>query len=619
MDDFEKELKVGFLEEASQLITDAEQCFLNLESSQDDPSVLETIFRLAHNLKGSGKAVGFTELSEFTHQLESLLLKLKKKELAIDSDIVSLLLQCNDQLRIMVDGLKADLEAKFDSTQLLTAIGNILNGQGPVASAPAEPQVSPAIVTPSADAFPDEPALAVSGEQGVPPVDPFEGLGAVVQNSITEPAVPIAPVVPIAAQLVDKPAPKAATPTGGAPKAAASSDESIRVSLGKLDQLVNNVGEMVILQTVLNQHKNKVQSALLQKTITQLSKISKNIQDISMSLRMIPLKQTFQKMQRIVRDTSKTLGKNIELHISGEETELDKTVLENLGDPLVHLIRNAVDHGVEDPEERAKAGKDPVGNIFLRAYHQGDHIVIEIKDDGKGLDAKKLTAKAIEKGLLKPGQTLSDQDAYHLIFAPGFSTKAVVTDVSGRGVGMDVVRTNIEKLSGEVQLTTTLGGGTCFKILLPLTLAIIDGMLINSQDERYVIPLAQVYESIRPLDKDVHFVTGVGEVLTLREENIQVYRLPTLLSRKLTPKPPSDTIAIVVRTSEKPFAVLVDDIIGQQQVVIKRLGAELQHIRGFSGGAILGDGRAALILDMGELVSKTKVTPTKPSLVKGVA
>ncbi len=602
MDDFEKELKVGFLDEASQLITDAEQCFLNLESSKDDPSVLEKIFRLAHNLKGSGKAVGFTELSEFTHQLESLLLKLKKGELNIDSEIVSLLLLCNDHLRLMVDGLKADIDAKFDSTQLLSAIGAILNGQAP----------AKAVVIPSADAFPEEAAVAASPIPIPSTQDPFEALEAVVQNSVEAQVIPL-PVAPVAQVSPKAPAPPATTAK------VAASDESIRVSLGKLDQLVNNVGEMVILQTVLNQHKNKVQSALLQKTITQLSKISKNIQDISMSLRMIPLKQTFQKMQRIVRDTSKTLGKSIELHISGEETELDKTVLENLGDPLVHLIRNAVDHGIEDPKERAAAGKDPVGNVYLKAYHQGDHIVIEIKDDGKGLDAKKLTAKALEKGLLRPGQTLTDQEAYHLIFAPGFSTKAVVTDVSGRGVGMDVVRTNIERLSGEVQLTTTLGGGTCFKILLPLTLAIIDGMLITSEDERYVIPLAQVFESIRPQDKDVHFVTGVGEVLTLREENIQVYRLPTLLSRKLTPKPASDTIAIVVRTSEKPFAVLVDEIIGQQQVVIKRLGAELQHIRGFSGGAILGDGRAALILDMGELVSKTKPSQAKTSHLRGVA
>jgi two-component system chemotaxis sensor kinase CheA len=334
---------------------------------------------------------------------------------------------------------------------------------------------------------------------------------------------------------------------------------------------------------------------------------------------MLPVKSTFQKMQRIVRDTAQILEKKVNLTVSGEETELDKTVLEHLGDPLVHIIRNAVDHGIESPEARRAAGKSETGTIFLSAYHQGGRLVIEVKDDGAGINAEVLKKKAVEKGILRPGQAISEKDALNLIFHAGFSTKAQVTEVSGRGVGMDVVRTNIEKLSGEVQISTVLGAGTTFKIFLPLTLAIIDGMVIRSATERFVIPLAQVHESLRPAKTDIQYNTGFGEVLLLRGENLPLYRLNRLLGVKSgTIREPHDGIAIVVRVSEKPFAVLVDDIIGQTQIVIKRLGMELSHIKGFSGSAILGDGRPALILELPELILKNVVTHTNP-LKEGAA
>lgn len=339
-----------------------------------------------------------------------------------------------------------------------------------------------------------------------------------------------------------------------------------------------------------------------------------------MGLRMVPLKQTFQKMQRIVRDTSKALGKDIQFDISGEQTELDKTVVDQLGDPLVHLIRNSVDHGVEDAETRKAVGKDPRGKVTLSAFHKGGQIVIEVKDDGKGLDAKKLTEKAIEKGILKPGTVLPDKDAYMLIFAAGFSTKTEVTEVSGRGVGMDVVRTNIEKkLQGEVQLDTELGKGTTFRIILPLTLAIIDGMVVKCGEERYIVPLGHVFESLQPRKEDVHYVTGMGEVLSLRGEQLPLYRLNHALGRKMHPSSPSEAIALVVRSGEKPFSVLVDDILGQQQIVIKQLGQEVRNLKGVSGGAILGDGRAALILDLPDLCSKLGPNATISKSMRGVA
>jgi two-component system, chemotaxis family, sensor kinase CheA len=569
MDDFERELKAGFLDEAEQLLTDSEQCFLNIEGSKDDPEIIDKLFRLAHSLKGSARAVGFMDMGAFTHELESLLLKIKKKETIIDTPIVNLLLRCNDHLKEMITALKADFSATVDSSVLIVELSSALAGQ----------LLSP---TKTGSANHPEKTQAIADSK--------------FSDVLVQGAAQASPTV-----LVDRPdslpPPKKTVAT---PKEAVA-DENIRVSLKKLEQLLNNVGEMVILQTVLSQGRHHVPSPMLQKTIVQLSKISKSIQDVAMSLRMVPVKQTFQKMQRIVRDTSVALGKKVNFLVEGEETELDKTVLDHLGDPLVHLIRNAVDHGVETPDDRVKAGKSDTATVWLKAFHQGGHIVIEIKDDGKGMDAGRIRAKAIEKGLISESSRMSDREIVELIFKPGFSTKTEVTDISGRGVGLDVVKTNIEILQGEVQIETALGRGSVFRIFLPLTLAIIDGLLLQTGRDRYVIPLSQMFESVRPTQKEISYLTGVGETLSLRGEVLPLFRIEKQLGLKVTALT-ENPIAIVVRSGDHPFAVLVDDIIGQQQVVIKRLGAELSGIAGITGGAILGDGRPALILDLPELV-----------------
>lgn len=557
MDDFELTLKSGFLEEASGLLADAEQCFLNLESSAGDCSVLEQIFRLAHNLKGSAKAVGFEDLSHFTHQLESLLLKIKKNEIPINSASVDLLLRCNDHVRMMIDGLRADFNAKFESESLLSEIEAMLNGQMPAAS---EPDAHKTEEAPAADVHAPQFEIAVAPKEA-------------------------------------KPAASAQPPSSGG----AHAEESIRVSFARLERLLNFVGEMVILQTVLREQATKVDSHTLNRTVDQLGKVTKEVQDISMSLRMVPIKQTFQKMQRIVRDTARALNKEIHFEISGEETEVDKTLLEKIGDPLVHMVRNAVDHGIENAERRAASGKPSTGHIRLSAYHRSGSLIIEVQDDGAGLDAAVLQKKAIEKGIIRPETKLSDKEAHQLIFAPGFSTKAVVTDVSGRGVGMDVVKTNITQLQGEIQIETTIGKGSCFRIILPLTLAIIDSMIIRCAKELFVIPLNHVHESLKPRPEDLHFTT-LGEILMLRGENIPLFRLGEVIGLTPPSRRPADGIAIVVRTQSQPFAVLVDDIIGQQQVVIKTLGQEIRHLKGFSGSSILGNGRPALILELHELV-----------------
>lgn len=584
MDAFEAELKKGFLDEAKQLLTDVEQCFLQLEANPSDQALLEQIFRLAHNLKGSSKAVGFDALGMFTHEFETYLLKIKKGEIPGSPEVVSLLLKCNDYLKDSVEKLMADLGATLNPGDLVEQLKASSAGGAATGSSPA-----PSTAAPS-----ESPAA--SGTTEAPPIPPE--LAAMVdfpQSPIatTPPAAPAA----VAPEVPKKPANKPPSPAAGA------ADESIRVSLSRVDKLVDYVGEMVILQTVLKEQTHGLESLLLRKTLQQLGKVTKEVQDLSMGLRMVPLKQTFQKMQRIVRDTAELLKKKVKLHIQGEDTEVDKTVLENIGDPLVHLIRNAVDHGIESREKRTSVGKNEEGNIYLRAFHQGGKLVIQIQDDGGGIDGDRLLGKAIEKGLFPANSTLSDKQKIHLIFHPGFSTKEQVTEVSGRGVGMDVVKTNIEKLQGEINIETVVGKGTTFSISLPLTLAIIEGMVVYSAGERYVVPLSHVHETVRLIPDNVKPTTGFGEALILREENIPLFRLHHLLGKKKTTTT-VDGIAIIVRERGIPLAIAVDDIVGQQEVVVKNLGNELQRYPGVAGGAILGDGKPSLILELFDLANR---------------
>jgi two-component system chemotaxis sensor kinase CheA len=318
---------------------------------------------------------------------------------------------------------------------------------------------------------------------------------------------------------------------------------------------------------------------------------------------MIPLKSTFQKMARLVRDVSAKVGKKVRLEISGEDTELDKTVIEEIGDPLVHIIRNSVDHGIEPQEERLTKGKPADGHIRLNAFHRSGNIVIEIEDDGKGLSKDKILRKAIEKGLVEENASLSDQQVYNLIFAAGFSTAEKVTDISGRGVGMDVVKKNIERLRGKVELTTEEGKGTKTIIKLPLTLAIIDGMIVQVGDEKYIVPMLSIEESIRPRKEDVSTVQQRGELINVRGDLLPMVRLHNLYNVKPKKTDPWEALILIVEGEGQRCGILVDDLIGQQQIVIKSLGEQFHNVKGVSGSAILGDGRVGLILDVGGIMS----------------
>lgn len=575
--DFETELKLSFLEEAEQSISEVENCFLILETDPQDLDNLNKIFRLAHNLKGSSKAVGFDEFGAFTHEFETFILKVKNGQLVCTPEVVNILLQANDHVSKMIQGLKADLSSSFDSVALLNQMRNYTPSEAPPAPvAEAEVQTSsPSLVAESEPMKPAEPSI--------------EEILAMEAALANQPKIVSKPVQPSA-----KPA-----------AVAAATDESIRVALSKVEALLNSVGEMVILQSVLKEQASTVQNDQLTNTVLQLSKISKEIQESSMSLRMTPVKPTFQKMQRIVRDTSLALNKEVLLTLIGEETELDKTVLEKINDPLVHLIRNSVDHGIEKADVRLANGKSEKGNVTLSAFHQSGKLVIEVSDDGGGLNPEKLRQIAIQKKIISESQKLSDDECRNLIFAPGFSTKEAVTDVSGRGVGMDVVKTNITELNGDVQIISELGKGTTFKIILPLTLAIIDSLIVVSSGNKFAVPLVHVHETLRPNVNQIQVNKNLGETLLLRGENLPVYRVGDFFGLK-SGHQTTDLIALVIRSSKKPFCLMVDDILVQNEIVTKPLGLELQNLKGVSGSTILADGKPALILEPQDLILRKR-------------
>jgi two-component system chemotaxis sensor kinase CheA len=402
--------------------------------------------------------------------------------------------------------------------------------------------------------------------------------------------------------------------TSGTP--ASTSSETVRVDRDRLDKMINQIGELVIGTSMVEQDWSRFHPDMESAALVQLGKIVRDLQEMSLSLRMVPIAASFQKMTRIVRDLSHRLGKQIHLETEGEDTELDKTVVDQIGDPLLHMVRNSVDHGIELPEERIAAGKSPEGTICLKAYHQGGNFIIEIQDDGKGLDRDRILRKAIERGIVSENDNLSDEDIYGLIFAAGFSTAEQVTDVSGRGVGMDVVRRNVEALQGSISIRSQKGKGCRMIVRLPLTLAILDGLLVRVANDSYVIPLLSVVESINQKDRDIKSVLSKGEVITLRGEIVPLLRLDRILNLRQSHDTTDSNLLVIVEDQGRKYSLAVDELLGQQQVVIKNLEANFQKVPGVAGATILGDGRVALILDINgisALASKHGLSPASPS------
>lgn len=587
MDDFELEIKIDFLNEAKDLLDNTEQSFLELERDPGNRSLIEAIFRFAHNLKGSSRAVGFGQIAELTHMAENVVLALKDGRIEVNSHIVSTLLDFNDKAREMIEGLSANLDATFEYQDLLKAFENVLAGKAPVAQeAPPVQEVVPedaVIPEASNEAFSEDPEEIIRRFN--------EEAEADFQASLAQEAA----VIPLVQPVVQEPKKEVKKDLK---KDAKKEDETLRVSLSRLEKLNDLIGEMVILQAqvdgLLTKHGE-------QKTARSLGKLCKDIQDLSMSMRMVPVGPTFQKLSRIVRDTSKLLNKKVDLQLIGEDTEIDKTVLESLGDPLVHIIRNSIDHGVETPEERIAAGKPETGIVEVMAFHEGNFLVIQITDDGKGIHPQKLIEKAKAKGVISQNAQLTDQQGIELIFHPGFSTKEQVSEVSGRGVGMDVVKTNVESLGGEVKVRSKIGGGSCFRIMLPLTLAIIDGMLIDCGNQALVLPKSQVQEVIRIEEKFISRSTGRRPYLTIRDDILPLF---TLEEDLLNNKNSNARVAVIVRHGDFSFAVGLSDIKKQMQIVVKPPTKELSEKQGIMGTTILGDGRPALIIDLVNMYGK---------------
>ena len=378
----------------------------------------------------------------------------------------------------------------------------------------------------------------------------------------------------------------------------------VKVATQKLDSLVDLVGEMVIAQSLVAQDPaiGTIQNDRLNRNLAQLGRITDDLQKTAMSMRMVPIRSTFQKMNRLVRDLATKQGKEVELKLLGEDTELDRTIVEQLNDPLVHMIRNSMDHGIEMPDVRQARGKPRQGLIELNAYHQGGNIVIEITDNGGGLNKEKILKKAVEKGLVKADDNLAEAEIFQLIFAPGFSTADVVTDISGRGVGMDVVRRNIEQLRGKIEIQSQFGQGSCIKIFLPLTLAIIDGLMVSVGEHRYILPTLMVRESFRPTADMISTVHERGELVNVRGRLLSLIRLHELFGVKPNSIDPTQGIIIVIGAGHENRCLFVDRLIGKQEVVIKNLGETFKKNRALAGAAILGDGRVGLILDVDYLV-----------------
>lgn len=576
MDEFEIEIKRDFLQEAKDLLQSTEQSFLELEKSPSDKTLIDTIFRFAHNLKGSSRAVGFGQIAELTHKAENLLLEIKQEKITPNDKVITALLMFNDKVREMIEGLSDNLDAQFSYEELMNEFDSITGGEAVVAA-------------PVADAGQWEADAPEATENQEASEAHESEVVEVVQEAEVLAFNPAAAAAPVVAKKEVKKEPR-------------KDDETLRVSLQRLETLNDLIGELVILQTVVESSLSKVGE---NKTARSLGKLCKDIQDLSMSLRMVPVGATFQKLSRVVRDTSKLLGKKIDLHLIGEETEIDKTVVESLGDPLVHIIRNAIDHGCETPEERVLAGKDEMGVVEVMAFHEGNFLVIQITDDGKGINGQKLIEKAKAKGIIPQHSNLSEQQGIELIFHPGFSTKEEVSEVSGRGVGMDVVKTNIEALGGEVKVRSKVGSGSCFRLMLPLTLAIIDGMLIESGGQTMVIPKGQVHEVIK-LDQDhLTKISGRRPYITLRDQIIPLFYLEEDLGNVSSKEARVESsIAMLVKQNGCTFAVGINDIVKQQQVVVKPPTKEIIGKLGVMGTTILGDGKPCLIVDLINLYAK---------------
>lgn len=654
-----------FFDEADELLADMEQHLLDLVPEAPDSEQLNAIFRAAHSIKGGAGTFGFTILQETTHLMENLLDEARRGEMQLNTDIINLFLETKDIMQEQLDAYKSSQEPDAASFEYICNALRQLALEAKGEAAPAAGSAKLSVVESTAQAVDAAPAAANDGKLRVvlsrlkesevalleeelgnlgtlsDVVKGSNSLSATIDGGLGEDdiiavlcfvieadqiafekaAAPAAveavadaapeeeaeaavPAVQAAAAPALKAVAKEPQPAGREkPARAASESTSIRVAVEKVDQLINLVGELVITQSMLAQRSNELDPVTHGDLITSMSQLQRNARDLQesvMSIRMMPMEYVFSRFPRLVRDLATKLDKQVELTLQGSSTELDKSLIERIIDPLTHLVRNSLDHGIETPEKRVEAGKSPIGNLILSAEHQGGNICIEVTDDGAGLNRDRILAKALSQGMAV-SESMTDEEVGMLIFAPGFSTAEQVTDVSGRGVGMDVVKRNIQEMGGHVEIKSKQGTGTTIRILLPLTLAILDGMSVKVNNEVFILPLNAVMESLQPREEDLHPLAGGERVLEVRGEYLPLVELWKVFDVAGAKTEATQGIVVILQSAGRRYALLVDQLIGQHQVVVKNLESNYRKVPGISAATILGDGSVALIVDVSAL------------------
>jgi len=660
-----------FRVEAQELLEQIEQGLLDLSHAPGDKELVAAVFRALHTLKGSGAMFGFDALASFTHHCETAFDRVRKGEVKATPDLVSAVLNAMDHMRALAEGRPCDAavgEALLVELERVVAAAGGAQTPAPATAAapvptPAQPARDPGLTTWRV-VFTLAQDVLINGTRPLPMLDELRGLGPCQIRALTDAIPPLEALTPThchlgwevvlttdqprsaiedvfmfvvddmtleiaevkdAAREADAaveaaPAASAAQPVADAephPDPAAASgdakaaraDASVRVPAQRLDELMDRVGELVIAQSRLKQIASASQDMNLRSVAEEIEHLASELRDSMMSVRMVPVAQLFSRFRRLIHDLSRDTGKEIDLITEGETTELDKTVIERLADPLIHLIRNSADHGLETPQERLAAGKPAKGRIILAARQAGAEVVITVKDDGRGVNRDRVRAKAEENGLLAPGAVIGDAELLQMIFQPGFSTAAKVTNLSGRGVGMDVVKRTIEGLRGSLELSSPAGEGSQVALRIPLTLAIIDGLLVRVGAARYVIPLSAVEECLELTPEQDARSTG-RSVLTLRDQLVPFMRLRSMFDTKAPPD--AYQKIVVVSTGGERVGLVVDQILGDHQTVIKPLSVFHSEVGAFSGATILGDGGVALILDVGHLASEAAQTSPAP-------
>jgi len=653
----------AFFVEAIELLAQMEQLLLELDVDSPDSEQLNAIFRAAHSIKGGAATFGFTALTETTHVLETLLDRARHGQLRLSGPMIDAFLETKDALQEQLTAYQAGKEPDAERVAHICAVLQQLareNGEGAAAPAPAAAPVAVAAATSApaastgalrirfsrlsdsecellagelanlgtlASRTRSNDQLTVMLETTCDPEDIIAVCCFVIDESqidisreTPEAQVPVAPAAAPAAEPAKAAVPASAAPAA-APAAAAKESSSIRVDVEKVDQLINLVGELVITQSMLTQAATMLDPVVYERFLSGLGHLERNARDMQesvMSIRMMPMDYVFSRFPRVIRDVSAKLGKQVRLDTNGRETELDKGLIERIIDPLTHLVRNSLDHGIETPDVRLAKGKEATGQLLLSAQHHGGNIVIEVSDDGAGLNREKILAKAMQQGLAV-SETMPDEEVWQLIFAPGFSTAEQVTDISGRGVGMDVVKRNIQEMGGHVEIQSRGGHGTTTRIVLPLTLAILNGMSVKVGSEAYILPLSYVIESLQPLAEHLHSITSDGHVIKVRGEYLPLIELHRVFDVAGAQVNPTQGILVIVQADDARFALLVDELLGQHQVVVKNLETNYRKVPGISAATILGDGSVAFIIDVAAMPRIQRAQAASAAALAGAA